>query len=326
MPSPSTSLATLRPDLAASFQQFDIEANLRGMIAGQALPVIEVMVASGKFGKIPISQLLQNRETSRAPGAGYSRGKFTFTDDSFSCDEHGAEEPVDDREAKLYANYFDAELVAAQRALSAVLVNMEKRVADLLFNATTWTGAALTTAIVNEWDDFTNATPIDDVEAAVKKVYDGSGLWPNALIINRKVFRNLRQCTQVINRIASSGAGSATKAADITPALLAQVFDLPKILVAGGSRNSASEGAAATPAQIWSGEYAMVARVAETNDIREPCVGRIFHWGEDGSSIGGTVETYRCEEIRSDVVRCRNDVDEKVMFVEAAHLLSNVTT
>lgn len=325
MPSPSTSLATLRPDIAGSFMEFELAMQREGFVAAQVLPVFETTKQSGKFGKIPIEQLLQNRETARAPGSGYSRGTFSFTDASYACEEHGAEEPVDDREAAMYAEYFDAELVAGERALDVVLRNAEKRAADLIFNATTWSGASLFTSITNEWDDATNATPITDVNAAVKKVWENSGLWPNAMVINRRVFRNLRECAQIIDRLKYQGFVDV-RSGSITAQALAQVFDLDRLIVAGSPKNSANEGAAVSIAPIWSDEYAMVCRVAVRNDIREPCIGRTFHWGEDGSSIGGTVESYRDETVRGDVVRSRHDVDEKVLYVEAGHLLGNVTT
>src|SRR5690606_12564624 len=160
------------------------------------------------------------------------------------------------------------------------------------------TFASHTTGVSNEWHDPTNATPIDDVEAAVQSVWSASGLWPNAMIINRLVFRNLRNCDQIIDRIACSGAASPTKPTDITAQLLAQVFGLERIIVAGTAKNAENEGQAASIAPIWSNEYAMICRVAETNDFQEPCIGRTFHWGEDGSEVGGTVETYRDETVR----------------------------
>jgi hypothetical protein len=327
MPSPSSSLATLRPDLA-SFLEFDLESERAGFIASQVLPVVDVASQAGNFGKIPLEQLLQQRDTLRAPGSGYSRGKFTFLPATYVALENGTEEVVDDREAKMYAEYFDAEQVSTMRAFSFVLRNAEQRVADLLFNATTWAGAALTTAVGNEWDKnhVADATPIADVEAAVQKVYDGSGLWPNALIINRKVFRALRNIDDIVERINSEGAGNASKPSDITAAMLAQVFDLKYVIVAGSSKNTANEGQAATPGQIWSDEYAMVAKIAESNDMKEPCLGRTFHWAEDGSSIGGTVESYREEAVRGEVIRVRHDTAELVLYKEAAHLLSNITT
>jgi len=325
MPSPTSSLATQRPDLA-TFLEFDLESEKSGYISTQVMPVQNVVSQSGSFGKIPIEQLLQQRETRRAPGAGYARGNFTFGTATYATEEHGAEEPVDDREAKMYAEYFDAEQVSTMRAFSAVLRNAEERTADAIFNTSTWTGSSLTTALTNEWDDATNAVPLTDVEAAVQKIYDNSGLWANALVINRKVFRNLRNCDQVIERIQSAGAGDATKASDVTVQMLAQAFDLPFIIVAGTSKNSANEGQAATPTQIWSGEYAMICKVATGMDMREPCIGRTFHWSDDGSNIGGTVESYRDEVIRGNVIRVRHDVDEVVLYPQAGHLLSNVTT
>lgn len=327
MPSPSSSLATQRPDLA-TLVEFDLESARRGYVAQQVLPVVDAAKQAGNFGKIPLEQLLQQRETRRAPGSGYARSNWTFDKATYATEEHGAEEPVDDREAEMYSDYFDAEAVSTTRAAATVLRNAEERAASLLFNSSTWTGASLTTAITNEWDKnhTTDATPIDDVEAAVNKVYDGTGLWANALIINRKVFRNLRNLDQIIERIQSAGAGDATKPTDITPQMLAQVFDLDYIIIAGESRNSAKEGQSASIAQIWSSEYAMVARIATTNDMREPCVGRTFHWSQDGSSIGGTIESYRDEVVRSNIVRVRHDVDELILYKEAAHLLSNVTT
>lgn len=325
MPAPTSALTTLRPDLA-SFLEYDLESDRLGYVASKVFPVVEVASQAGVFGVIPVEQLLQQRTTARAPGSGYSRGNFTFTTSSFACEEHGAEEPVDDRQAKMYREYFDAEQVATLRAFSAVLRNAERRVADAVFNATTWNGAALTTGITHEWDDATNCVPITDVNAARNKVYDGSGLWANALIINKKVFHNLRRSSQVIDAIESAGAGDASKQSDITADLLARVFDLDFVIVAGASRNSAAEGAAATPTQIWSDEYAMVCRIATSADMAEPCIGRMFHWSEDGSSPGGTVESYRDEIVRANIIRVRHDVDEVVLYPQAGHLLSNITT
>ena len=326
MPSPTSSLSTQRPDLA-TFLEFDLESEKAGYVATQVFPVVDVQSQAGNFGIIPIEQLLQQRSTKRAPGSGYARGNWTFTKSTYATEEHGAEEPVDDREAKMYAEYFQAEQISTLRAFSAVLRNAEQRVADAVFGAT-WSGggATLTTGITNEWDDIANAVPLTDVEAAVQKIYTNSGLSPNALVINRKVFRNLRRCAQVIDAIEATGAGQAAKATDVTAELLAQAFDLDYVIVAGTSKNGAKEGQAAAPSQIWSDEYAMVCKIATGPDMREPCIGRTFHWSEDGSSIGGTVESYRDESIRGDVVRVRHDVDEIILYPQAGHLLSNVTT
>lgn len=325
MPSPTSSLATQRPDLAESFMEFDLEMDRRGFIAAEVYPVAEVAKQAGNFGKIPLEQLLQQRDTQRAPGSGYARGNWTFDPATYATEEHGAEEPIDDREATMYREYFDAEQVSAMRAFDVVLRNAEQRVADAVFDAATWTGAALTTAVVNEWDDVANATPRADVSAASQKVWENSGLWPNALIINRLVFNHLLDVTEIVDRLKYSGH-TDPKPGNITRQAMAQALGIERLIISGSAKNTANEGAAASLAPVWSNEYAMVCRVARGRDFREPCIGRTFHWSEDGSEIGGMVETYRDETIRGDVARVRHDVDEIVLYVEAGHLLSNITT
>jgi hypothetical protein len=306
--------------------EFDLEMEKQGFVATQVLPVIETGLQADNPGKVPLESLLFQADSKRNSASKYNRISGIFERFTYATTENGIEEVVDERDLERYRDLLLLDQIAYARALGLVMRNHEQRVASAVFNPTTWNGAALTTAITHEWDDAASAVPITDVEAAVQKVYDGSGLWANALVVNRKVFRNLRNCDQIIERINSAGAGNASKASDITAEMLAAVFDLEKVIVAGSSKNSAAEGQSASPGQIWSGEYAMVCRVATSSDMREPCIGRTFHWAADGSSIGGTVEEYYEEQSRGRVIRVRHDTDEVIMYPQAGHLLSNITT
>ena len=60
----------------------------------------------------PYSTLFRS---DRQSGGSYGRGDYEFEDVYYATKEQGWEEPVDDRDAKMYADYFDAELVAASR-------------------------------------------------------------------------------------------------------------------------------------------------------------------------------------------------------------------
>ena len=322
MPAPTTATTVHRSDLADSFMEFDLESQNRGFIASQVFPVLEVGTSSGQFSKIPVEQLLQERDVVRAPGAGYSRGNFTFDTVNYSTTEIGSEDPVDDRERSMYRDFFDASQIATLRAFDAVMAKYEKNVADAVFNATTWTSN--TTAITDEWDDIASI-PITDVHNASKSIFDASGLWPNAVIMNRKVFRNLRQVTQIIDRSKSQNFVDV-RTSTINEKAIAMLFDVEHVLVGGAVLNSANEGLAASLSSIWSDEYVMVCRIAESNDFKEPCIGRTLHWASDGSDRAGIVEQYREENKRSDIFRVRRDSDEVVLHVEAGHLLSNATT
>ena len=322
MPAPSSALGTLRPDLGGSLMEYNIAADLAGFIGHRIYPVIEVAKQAGSFGKIPIEELLKRRTTLRGMNGSYNRGNWKFQPETYATVEHGLEEVVDAREAEMYAEYFDAELVATQIAFDGVLREAEIDIANHLFSETTYTA----TSVTNEWDDNTNATPIADVNARVQSIWEATGIWPNAIVFNRTVMRNLREVDEVIAKIHSSGAGESVLPGRITIAQLAQAFDLPHVLVADLPYNTANEGQDASISPIWSNEYAWVGRIGETSNFKEPCVGRTFHWGEDGSKIGGMVESYDEKNVRGTMIRVRQDVHVKDLYLATGELLSNITT
>lgn len=319
MPTPTSAPATLRPDLGGSVEEFNLAADRMGFIGPRVMPVIEVAKQAGTFGTIPIEQLLKSPETKRAPGAAYNRGNWKFTPATFSCEEYGWEEPVDANEAAMYRDFFDAEMVSAEIARDVVLRAAEARVAAALFDAVTYSA----TTVATEWSNADSATPITDIETAVQTFWAATGLWPNALVINRIVFRNLRNCAQIIDRCKAQGFMDV-RAGNVSRQQLAAVFDLPNILVAGSPKNTATNGSL-TISPIWSSEYAAITRIAETNSPKEPCFGRTFHWSDDGSQIGGTMESYRREDLRADVIRCRHQVDEVKTYGDLVQLLDNIT-
>lgn len=319
MPKPSSSVATLRPDLGGSLEEFALEADRAGFICLQALPVFDAAEQAGSFGRIPIEELLKKKDTRRSPRSGYSQDDFEFEPDSYAVLEYGAETPIDDREARIYRNFFDYEMVCTRRARDQVLRNQEIRVAELLQDTGTFASAAASVA----WTEWATASPIDDIEALVLACWQASGLWPNGMIIPRQTFRQLRNCQQVIDRLNGNGIRDVTPE-KVTAAMLAMVFDLPNVMIAGGTQNTAQEGQTAAFGGCWDKDKVVVGRFATSNDISEPCVGRTIHWSEDGSEIGCTIETYRNEAIRGDVVRARHDVAEKLLHTVCTQILTGV--
>lgn len=329
------SSAITRMDLSGTFDEFDLEFSRRGFIGMRVARPILVGLQAADLGKVPIEDLLQTPETKRAPGAGYGRSSRKFTSWSYSVEDHGHEEVVDDWSSRVYRDILDAEEYARQGSVDVVCRKFEIDVAGTVYDTAVWTGSALTTAITNEWDDHTNAVPIDDVKAAREKILLGSGQQPNALIINDHQFHHLRRCDQIRDMIKAGGAELPAGRGKITSAQLAEIFDLDMVLTAGelGIKNLANRAKTLSAARIWSNEYAMLAKVGTTNNVREPCFLRSMIWTGDGPGAVGTeqeiatvVEEYRDEQNRGSVIRVRNNRGLKVLYKEAAHLLSNVIT
>lgn len=322
---PSTTITRL--ELSATFTEFDLAMDRRRFIAPRVLRPRLVGLQAADVGKVTLESLLRTGSDARAPGGGYRRDDAEFTKYAYATDEHGREVPLDDRTIKLYRDVLDAEQIHSQRAGDMVLRNYEIDAAAAIYDPSTWTGASLTTAITNEWNDHANATPLTDVQAAKKKVRDGCGLMPNALVCNTRQMWNACNCDSVVNRLKYWGGEDPKQ---VNAATLAVLFDLDYIIVAGGIKNSANEAQSASLSDIWNDEYAMVCRVAETDDPQEPCIGRTFLWVEENNGLGTDeelaliVEEYREDGVRGSVIRARNDRDIVIMYTEAGHLLSNV--
>jgi hypothetical protein len=324
MPTPSSSLATLRPDLSGAFEQFSLRENFLSFAATRLLTTIEVPKADGNFGIIPLAQLAKRQNTKRAVKSAYNRGDFQFTPASYQTTEYGWEELVDDREAAMYADYFDAELVSTDRALFRIMLDFELDVFSILQSTTVFTGQTTNRSAV--WTDYANSKPVDDVKRARLAVYGRTGIMPNTVAMSPRAFEHCIESMQVIDRLQGRGAGIQALAPQITVQQLAAVFNVDQVVICGGTFDSANLGQPSSMAEAWSDNIVSVLHAARSNDFRSPCLGRSWHWAEDGSMPAGVMESYRDETVRGTVIRARRQMGFSLLYLQMAQLITNVTT
>lgn len=305
---PKHNSAIIRPDLGITVEEFKAEVSAR-FIGLLVMPVFYVLESAAGFPVVPKEVLLRLEDTRRHHSGKYNRSGWDFETGLYNTRENGWEEPIDDRMRKLYASMLDAEEVASRRATRIVLMNMEKRIADKVFDTSRFSANALST----KWDALATATPIDDINDASLAVQGQCGMLPNTLIISNKTFRNLVNCDQLVDRIKYTFPGIDIN--NMTTAQLAQALGLSRVLVGGGVYSTADKGQDASISRFWPDDQAMLTITSSDADIATPCIGRTFFWSpESGSGEGGTVvESYRDETHRSDVVRVRHDSDERLL-------------
>jgi hypothetical protein len=307
--------AVPRADLGAAWEEFSQKQE--DFIADKVLPVFRTNVKAAKYSALKAESILQDTSAERGQGGGYNRIHTKFADMSYSCEEYGFEHVVGDSERAQFQNDFDADLVATKITTLALLRKRDMRAAALLFNETTWTGADYFLETVVPWSTVATSTPIDDVVFAADKVWKNCGIWPNALILNRTNLSYLLRSAQI--RAQFPGAPLVTL--EMIQSAIASIFGLTKLIVAGGMKATSDEGLAVTKAAVWSDADVMVAVVPDEGaSMVEPAVGRSFLWVPDSPNIV-TVEMYRENQVRGDVVRARHNVDEVVHDKNFAFLL-----
>jgi len=307
-----SSASFLRPDLGQAFEEFVPE----GYVGLRVYPGFESALQTANFSVIPVEQLLQQRTTIRAPGAGYSRGTFTFEQQNFTCQEHGAEEPVGDRERNIYAYSFDVERIAAQRAVGAVMRELEMQVAAEINATGTFTNGAATAV----WSNNSSGKPIDDVITGINSIRATSGLIANAVVMDIDLFRDLQTSDQILDRVKYTWGGGGDPRS-VTEMSLAQAFGVDQVIVARATKNSAAQGATPSLAAIFNNTQCWVGRIASGADLRDPCAGRTFLNTNDGAGTL-SVEQYRDEPRRADIIRARLDFDVKTIYSAAGYIVT----
>ena len=318
---PSAALGQARPDLRDGLCEFDLEANRAGYIGLQLAPTIEVATQSGKYPKLELKEILKTKKNAkRASGAAYARDGRQGSNGSFATDEYGAEEPVDARNAAIYGDWWDSEVLAAQGARDQVLQNLE----DLVMAKVNGIAGGQQTAAGTAWTTHATATPLANVMTAKKAVRNRTGLIPNAMAIEWDRLMDLLECTAIIDRIKYAGFDDPKAAVLNNLSIMAGIFDVEHFMVAGAMKNTANDAAAASLSNVFTKTQAVVFVHSDDRNLKRPRWCNTFHWGEDGSQIGGVIETYDEPQTRAQIIRSRLDVDVQEVYPECAQLITGI--
>lgn len=306
-----------RPDLGGPAREYWDDPSFATYIGDIVAPRRDVAVSKGAYPNITRETALMTATTLRAPGSGYNRVDFGAEDKTFETKERGLEGQVDDRNRKFYATDFDYEVEVTQQVIRRIRIEKEIRMAALIFNTSTWTGATLYTDVSGAPWDVASSAIIAPVQAAKEKVRTLTGLVADTMIIGSVMYQHLIANTELKARFP--GINVLTQ--DAIKANLAGILGLSRIIVGGAVKNTANEGIAASLSDIWSDDYAMICKLAMPGDpMFVPSVTRSFVWTPENAA-DLIVESYREEQTRSEIVRVRYDADEKVLDSSLGHLL-----
>lgn len=325
MTSPIGNSATSRPSgtIQGALVKYDFLAGIAGAIGLAVFPEITAAQQSGDYLYLGVEQFLQEVETEAGPDGDYNLTRTRYDKTTFATRDHGVRERVRKRESAIIADHYDMRVNTARKLQRMLLVAHERRVAAKVFNASIYTGAALTTEVDVGWYDPANATIRADVVQAKDRVSDAIGAPANALVVSDKTFERMRLSEDITKTVHAQGAGGPVKPEDINEDMMARALGIERVIVGGNRRNSADEGQTLSVANVWNPDYAMVCRVARTNDPTEPCIGRTVHWKGNGSDIGGRVTEEEFERYID--MRVYHDVEELHLMVEAGHLMTGVS-
>lgn len=124
------------------------------------------------------------------------------------------------------------------------------------------------------WDDDANSDPFTDIAFGQTTILQNTGFMPNCLLMSWNVFQALRKHPLVIDRIKYTNPAFA---GTITPALLAQAFDVGRIVVSKAVYNTAGENLTSSMAFV-AGKNALLVYSPDQPGLMIPASGYTFGW------------------------------------------------
>ena len=243
-------------------------------IATQFAPIIPVQKQSDRYFIWDKAWYRQVNSQRRAPATESAGTGHQVSNDSFFCDVWAIHHDVPWQDRDNADNPLDLDRDALVFLMQDMLIRRDLECATALFADSIWTGSTTGSDITVgvSWDQ-TASVPIQDIADQTSAILESTGKVPNTLVLGYDVFSDLRNHEDLLDRIKYTQRGV------VTVDLMAALFDVERVLVARGSRDTEQEGnATATEDFIFNQKDAVLLYVNPSPSINAPSACYSFAW------------------------------------------------
>lgn len=310
--------ATPRSDIAALVMQANADFN-KMFIGDLILPVKGEDVKRGIYmkAKLANAELMNGDAKPRANGAAYDRINRAYDVDQYDAIEYGLEAVIDDAYESEVERFMNLEATEAMLLERSLRISYEVRVAAAVMNTSTFTATAAAVAYT-EANLATINLPADVAAAKLRLLK--KGIVPNAIIMSANVFNRIQRSTLMQNQIfgvVPKSAGQFTLPGEDD---VARALGVDKLYVAKAAKNGNAKGQTFSGSFIFPDTHVNVCQVMG-GEYQSGGIGRSILWSKDTTGLF-TPETYRSDERRSNIIRVRQHVAEKIVDETAGELIT----
>lgn len=284
-------------------------------VADKVFPVVPVENQSNFYWIYDQNDFLRDEAKPRSPGAQSAGGGFKLSTATYSAVVEAWHEDVADQIRSNADTILRLDTAATQLTTQKLMIRRERRFVNGYFQTGIW-GTDQTPT--NKWDTATG-DPVSDIDIAKGVVAAATGFIPNTVVINYQVFNALRNNSRVRDQFKYTSAES------INEAMMANLFQVERVLVSKASAATNIEGGTAAYG-FMAGKNCLVSYVAPQPSIMTPTAGYVFAWngyiGMTGAGI--RIKRFRMEELASDRIEGEMAYDMKMVAPAMGYFLSAV--
>jgi len=295
-------------------------------IADKVFPTVGVSKQSDKYYIYDRANMNRTGDVEKlAPRTEVNRIGMTLSTSSYFADVYGLGMDFDEQTLANEDAMLDIRSAGAETLAMRLMIHREEQFATNFFSTGVW-GTDNTLSGTDQWSDYTNSTPIQDVTAARRAVQLASGGFkPNTMVVGKEVRDKLINHPDILARL--NGGATVTNTALITDAKLAEIFEVENFYVMEAVKNSSVEGVAENNAFIG-GKNALLAYTPSTAGLMSPAAGLTFAWNnlEGVNNLGITVESFSDDALKrqqiAEMIQVKMSYDMKVVGADLGYLFA----
>lgn len=286
----------------------------KGFIADKIFPTVPVDTQSGQYYVLDDANLNRDTAERRADASESAGDSFALSNDFYNAVVFALHKDVGDQ---LQSNYINVPGTPFQSATKFLVNKMRLRqevmfAQDFLVSGLWGRSDAGVPGVpaanqFKQWNDPTS-DPIGVVEGWKAEVA-AAGYAANILALGLPVWNALKNHPQIIDRYKYTSGG-----AKVSTEVIAELFDLERIVVGRSFRNTANRGAVKANAPVI-GKQALLVYAPDAPGIEVPSAGYTFAWTGVSDGLGENIGTkqFRMEHLAADRVESQIALDNKIV-------------
>lgn len=282
-------------------------------IADKVFPIVPVQKQSDLYYIYTKNDWFRDEAKLRGAGTESAGGGYNLSTEPYNCKVYAFHKDIPDQIRANADSVLDMEADATKFVTQRMMLRREVQFSTTYMNTGIWgtdyTGVASspTGNQFIQWDDYANSDPITDIKNGRMQIKKNTGFNANKLVLGEEVFETLKQHPDIVDRY------KYTTNSVITKEMMARLFEVEEILIAGAIKATNIEGE--TEGYDWiTGKVAMLVHSAPAPSILTPSAGYMFSWvGLSNLGLETAISTFRMEHLKSDRVEGEIAFDPKLV-------------
>ena len=285
-------------------------------VATQVFPIITVDKVSDVYFTYTKNDWFRDEAQRRADSTESAGSGYNLTTASYNADVWAFHKDIGNQTRANADNPINLDSEATEFVTQRLLLRQERKFVSDVFTTGVW-GTDRTLAGTDQWSDFVNSDPRDDVDTAVESILGVTGFRPNTMVVGWQVWRQLKNHPDFREQI------KYTSSDNMTPGMVARMLEIDRFIVASSIYATNEEGATGAYAFNF-GKAAWIGYVNPSPGLLAPSAGYTFAWNGVSGTLGANVGISSMDMPLKKAIRIEGEIafDNKIVATDLGYFIN----